>query len=118
MSNANTDIAKTGMQVATGLILLGSLCRILSYHFSANSGGDAGAHATLTAIWLQHPAPQVVFDAYPPGHFWLMGLSALVVHDVVAAGRLLSLALGIASLFFVWNLARVVLGMWPGLLSL
>lgn len=118
MSNASANSAKTGMQVATGLILLGSLCRILSYRFSANSGGDAGAHAALTAVWLQHPAPQVVFDAYPPGHFWLMGLSALAVHDVVAAGRLLSLVLGIASLFFVWKLARLLYGIWPGLLSL
>jgi hypothetical protein len=94
------------------------LFRIISYHFSANAGGDAGARVALTAAWLQHPRLQFVFDVYPPGHFWLIGPSALLVHDVVAAGRLLSLVLGLGSLVFVWALARLLYGTGAGLLSL
>src|SRR2546425_9780794 len=118
MSNASTNSPQTSTQIATGLILLGASCRILSYLFSSNAGGDAGVHVALTAVWLQNPAPRFVFDVYPPGHFWLIGLSSLAVHDVVVAGRLLSLVLGILSLFFVWRLARLMYGMWAGLLSL
>lgn len=93
---------------AAGFFVLGSLLRILSYFYSANSGGDAGAHLALAAQWLQHPVPKVIFDVYPPGHFWLIGAAAVVAHNVVVAGRLLSLALGIASLLIVWKLAAIL----------
>jgi 4-amino-4-deoxy-L-arabinose transferase-like glycosyltransferase len=118
MSNTSSAPAETTSYTATALILLGAFCRILSFCFSANTGGDAGAHVSLAAAWLQHPSLQFVFDVYPPGHFWLIALFTFVVHDVVLAGRLLSLVFGIASLFFVWKLARMLYGMAAGLLSL
>jgi hypothetical protein len=100
------------------LLGLGASFRILSYFFSANNGGDANTHAVLAAKWLAHPTLKFVFDVYPPGHFWLIGLSTLVIHDVVTAARLLSLVLGIASLFPVWKIANLLYGKQAGLLSL
>lgn len=117
-SSVSTNSARVEEQVAAGLVLVGAILRVLSYHFSDNSGGDAGAHVGLAAVWLQHPTLKFVFDVYPPGHFWLIGLSTLMVHDVLMAGRLLSLVLGIASLILVWKTARLLYGMWGGLLSL
>jgi len=118
MPSVSSNSTHAGKQLATGLVLVGALLRVLSYHFSVNNGGDAGAHVALTAAWMQHPTLKFVFDVYPPGHFWLIGLSTLMLHDVVTAGRLLSLALGIASLILVWKTSRLLYGMWGGLLSL
>ena len=112
------DTPKNRSRYAWALIAVGALLRVVSFFFSDNSGGDAGAHVELTAIWLQHPTVKFVFAVYPPGHFWLIGLSTLMVHDVLTAGRLLSLVLGIASLILVWKTARLLYGMWAGLLSL
>ena len=100
------------------LIMAGALARILSYVYSDNSGGDAWTHLLLAAEWLRNPRFKVVFDAYPPGHFWLIGLTSLVVPDVVVAGRILSLVLGIASLWVVWKLARILYGESAALFSL
>lgn len=97
---------------------LGALLRIVSFPFSSNTGGDAWARLQLTAQWLQHPTFKVVYDAYPPGHFWLIGLLNLGLHDVVLAGRLLSLILGIGTLYFVWRLTRSVYGDEAGLFAL
>lgn len=102
----------------SGLFILGAALRVLSYYFSKNTGGDALERVALTARWLQHPSFQLIFGVYPPGHFWLIGLLALMVPDVTAASRLLSLLLGIASLFFVWKLARILYGDVAGMLSL
>jgi len=104
--------------VAAGFLGLGSLLRILSYLYSDNAGGDAGARVALAARWLQHPAPKVIFHVYEPGHFWLIGATTLLVHDVVSAGRLLSLVLGIGSLFVVWKLAGTIYGEVAGVSSL
>src|SRR5208283_5298121 len=101
------DTPKNCSRYAWALIAVGALLRVVSFFFSNNSGGDAGAHVELTAIWLQHPTVKFVFAVYPPGHFWLIGLSTLMVHDVLTAGRLLSLVLGIASLILVWKTARL-----------
>jgi 4-amino-4-deoxy-L-arabinose transferase-like glycosyltransferase len=100
------------------LVALGAAFRILSFLVSANSGGDASARVALTSLWLQHPTFKLIFDAYPPGHFWLIGLFALLFGDVTLAGRLLSLVLGIASLFFVWKLTEELFGERAGLLAL
>jgi Dolichyl-phosphate-mannose-protein mannosyltransferase len=104
--------------IAVLLIVAGALLRIVSYLYSDNSGGDAWARVALAARWLQHPTAKFVFDTYPPGHFWLIGLMSLAVHDVAAAGRLLSLLLGIGSLFAVWKLARLLYGNSAALFSL
>jgi 4-amino-4-deoxy-L-arabinose transferase-like glycosyltransferase len=103
---------------ASGLFVLGAALRVLSYFFSKNSGGDALERAALSARWLQHPTFQLVFDVYPPGHFWLIGALALLVPDVTVASRLLSLLLGIASMFLVWKLARTLYSDAAGLFSL
>jgi dolichyl-phosphate-mannose-protein mannosyltransferase len=121
-ANANPGLKSAFFQkidlAPSALMLVGALIRIVSYFLSANAGGDANAHAVLAAMWLQHPTLKFVFDVYPPGHFWLIGLSTLVVHDVMTAARLLSLVLGIASLFFVWKLANILYGRQAALLSL
>jgi len=90
---------------------------VLSYFFSDNAGGDASVRVEMTARWLQHPVPQFFFSVYPPGHFYLIGLASLVFRDVTVAGRILSLILGIASLFVVWKLARTLYGETAGMLS-
>ncbi len=100
------------------LILVGSVLRILSYFYSDNSGGDAWARVSLTAQWLRHPTFKVVFDAYPPGQFWLIGLVHLLVPDLTMAARGLSLILGILSLPVVWRLARALYGDLAGTLAL
>jgi hypothetical protein len=112
------EVAGADKRLAIGLIMSGALFRILSFVLSDNSGGDANAHLELAASWLRHPTLKFIFDTYPPGHFWLIGLSSLVVPDVVAAGRLLSLVLGIASIVVCWRLASLLYGPSAGLLSL
>jgi len=102
----------------TGLFILGTAFRILSWFFSKNNGGDALERAALAAHWLQHPTFRFIFGVYPPGHFWLIGALALLIPDVTVASRLLSLLLGIASLFFVWKLSRSLYGDAAGMLSL
>src|ERR1700678_2428568 len=103
---------------ASGLLVLGAALRVLSYFFSKNNGGDALERAALSAQWLQHPTFRLIFLVYPPGHFWLIGAMALLVPDVTVASRLLSLLLGIASMFLVWKLARTLYGDGAGLFSL
>jgi len=100
------------------LVGVGTGLRIASFFFSDNAGGDAGAHVAVAAEWLQHPSLKLVFDTQPPGHFWLIGLTSLLVPDVVVAGRLLSLVCGIASLYVVWRLARFLYGASAGFFSL
>lgn len=100
------------------LIAIGALLRILCFPFSSNTGGDAWARLALTVEWLNHPTFKVIYDAYPPGHFWLIGLFTLVFRDVVLAGRLLSLVLGIGSLYFLWRLARDLYGETAGVFAL
>jgi hypothetical protein len=100
------------------LILVGAILRTASFFYSSNTGGDAGARLAITAEWLQHPVFKVGFGAYAPGHFWLIGLFTLLFHDVVFAGRFLSLVTGIASLYLVWRLARHVYGEPSGVFAL
>jgi 4-amino-4-deoxy-L-arabinose transferase-like glycosyltransferase len=98
---------------ASVLLFLGAFLRIVSYFLSKNAGGDAAGRLALTAGWLQHPTFSLIFQLYPPGHFWL-----IAAPNVVVAGRLLSLVLGIASVFLVWKLARLLYGEVAGMLSL
>src|SRR5208282_6293745 len=77
------------------LIAVGTVLRTTSFFYSANSGGDAWARLGLTADWLKNPVFKLGYGAYPPGHFWLIGLFTLLFHDVVFAGRFLSLVSGI-----------------------
>jgi 4-amino-4-deoxy-L-arabinose transferase-like glycosyltransferase len=106
------------MRAVALLILVGAVLRIWSFFYSANTGGDAWARVGLTAEWLKHPTFKIVFDAYPPGHFWLIGLFAVVFRNVVFAGRFLSLVLGIASLYFLWRLTRSLYGPASALFAL
>ena len=93
--------------------------RLLSFFYSQNTGGDAWAREGLTAGWLHHPSWKLIFDAWLPLHFWLMGgLTLLLGGDVRLAGRLLSLILGTASIYFLWRLADEVYGRRSALFSL
>lgn len=108
----------TNTGIAVTLVAVGMVIRILSFVASRNTGGDALARVALAANWLQHPTLKVIFDTYPPGHFWLMGGLALLVRDVGFAGRLLSLLLGIGSLLLVWKLAVMLYGETAAIFSL
>jgi hypothetical protein len=127
MTTSVTEISKdragpraspTNFGIAVTLLAVGIAIRILSFVASRNTGGDALTRVALTAKWLQHPTLKVIFDSYPPGHFWLIGGLALLVHDVSLAGRLLSLLFGIGSLFLVWKLAVMLYGDTAGIFSL
>src|SRR5690242_77236 len=80
--------------------------RIASFFLSENAGGDALARAQLTARWLQHPGLELHFDVWLPLHFWMMGAVSLLVGDVGLGSRLLSLVLGVASVYAMWALTR------------
>jgi 4-amino-4-deoxy-L-arabinose transferase-like glycosyltransferase len=114
-SRSFSSPSNTGILVA--LFALGASVRILSFVTSRNTGGDALARVALTANWLQHPSLKLIFDSYPPGHFWLIGGLALLVHDVSFGGRLLSLLCGIGSVFLVWKLAVMLFGETAGIFS-
>jgi len=111
-------VSSSERRVVVAWLCFGALLRVLSLCFSDNAGGDAGAHASAAAAWLSHPSAKFVFGTYPPGHFWLIGLFSLAVPNVVLAGRLLSLACGVASLCVVWRLARLCYGPSSAVLSL
>jgi 4-amino-4-deoxy-L-arabinose transferase-like glycosyltransferase len=112
------DSESSEIRTAALLILLGAALRVVSFFLSKNTGGDAGARVALTAIWVRNPSWKVIFDSYPPGHFWLIGGLSILTHNVLFAGRFLSLLLGIGSLFLVWRLARLLFGGSAALLSL
>lgn len=116
--SSKDPLSKDGPRYALVLIVIGAVLRILSFCYSANAGGDAWARLVLTSNWLKHPVFKIGYGAYPPGHFWLIGLFTLVFHNVVFAGRLLSLVLGIASLCAMWRLARNLYGETAGVAGL
>jgi hypothetical protein len=103
---------------AIALIAVGAVLRTASFFYSVNGGGDAWVRLELTAMWLRHPVFRVGYGAYPPGHFWLIGFFTLLFHDVVFAGRFLSLITGIASLYVIWKLARNIYGEPSGVIAL
>lgn len=118
MSKRFSSIFGSYNALSSGIIVAASLARILSYRFSTNTGGDALARVGATARWLEHPDFRFIFGNYPPGHFWLIAIFNFLFHDVEAAGRMLSLVLGIASLVVVSKLARLLYGDTGGILSL
>ncbi len=117
-STQAADLLQRFSAYAIVLIAVGAVLRTASFFYSANSGGDAWARVELTAVWLKHPVFKVGFGAYPPGHFWLIALFTFIFHDVVFAGRFLSLITGIGSLYMVWRLARNLYGEPSGVLAL
>jgi 4-amino-4-deoxy-L-arabinose transferase-like glycosyltransferase len=80
--------------------------RLASFFLSENAGGDALVRAQLTARWLQRPGLELHFDVWLPLHFWLIGAVSLLVGDVELGSRLLSLILGVASVYAMWALTR------------
>jgi 4-amino-4-deoxy-L-arabinose transferase-like glycosyltransferase len=112
------DLSQRYSPYAIVLIAVGAVLRTISFFYSDNSGGDAWARLSLTSEWLKHPVFKVGYGAYPPGHFWLIGLFTLLFHDVVFAGRFLSLVTGIGSLYVIWKLARNLYGEPSGVLAL
>lgn len=94
--------AKTLLAIVSAAAVL----RVVSFLLSENAGGDALARARLTALWLQHPGLELHFDVWLPLHFWLMGGLSTLVGDVELGCRLLSLLLGVASVWAVWALTK------------
>lgn len=88
------------------IIAVAAVLRVASFLLSENAGGDALARAKLTALWLQHPGLEFHFDVWLPLHFWLMGALSTLVGDVELGCRLLSLLLGVASVWAVWALTE------------
>ncbi|HTZ74127.1 MAG TPA: glycosyltransferase family 39 protein [Candidatus Aquilonibacter sp.] len=87
-------------------VLVGASLRVVFFIFGQNNGGDAVARAELTARWLQHPALRLNFEPWLPLHFWLMAGMSFLVRDTAVGTRLLSLVLGLSSLWVLWLLAR------------
>lgn len=91
------------------ILFCGAVLPALFYAFAQNNGGDAFTRAAITAKWLENPTWQLdAFGAYLPLHFWLMAGMTLITGDAITAGRLLSLILGVASVFVFWWLTREV----------
>ncbi|HEX9111127.1 MAG TPA: hypothetical protein VF845_06575, partial [Terriglobales bacterium] len=72
------DLSHRYSAYAWALIAVGAILRTTSFFYSANAGGDAWVRLVLTAVWLKHPVFKVGYGAYPPGHFWLIGLLSVV----------------------------------------
>jgi hypothetical protein len=83
------------------LLVVSCGLRIIFFYFSQNNGGDAFARVAVTAKWLLHPGSSLNFGGnnWLPLHFWLMGLIAQVVPNVLLACRSLSLVAGLISLW-------------------
>ncbi len=114
-----TDGVRFGLTQAVWWVLaLGAALRVLFFFVSENSGGDAIARVAETEKWLEHPSLQLVFNVWPPLHFWLIGGIALLVRQVWLAGRLLSLFAGLLSLWVLGRLARELFGGTSATLSL
>lgn len=103
-----TDWRLAPSKAAWWILALGAVLRVLFFFISANNGGDALARAAGTAAWVHHPTWKFFFETYLPVHFWMMGGLTFLLRDPTVAGRLLSLALGIISLWLLWVLARAI----------
>lgn len=88
------------------LLLAAVALRVLFYFLSVNNGGDALDRVEKTAAWLQRPWFPGDFGAWLPLHFWMIAGLSFITRDVELAGRLLSLACGIASVWVFWRCAR------------
>jgi len=85
------------------VFLTGAAVRLICFIFSSNNGGDALSRVTGTAMWLQHKDWHLdAFGPYLPLHFWLMALPSWLLGDVQLGARLLSLVLGVCSLYLIW----------------
>jgi hypothetical protein len=108
-----------GLQRVGWILLTGALLRIVFFFVSQNAGGDALQRAWLAEKWTQHPTWSVVFNGeYLPLHVWLEGSLTLLLRNAELASRLLSLWLGVASLWLVWKIARTIYGETAAGLSL
>jgi hypothetical protein len=96
----------------TTLLLLGGALalRAALFPFEKNVGGDAIARTWLAFDWAAHPHLPVAFTdgvrQFGPLHIVLMGWLATIWRDAPAAGRALSLVVGVASIVPLMALAR------------
>lgn len=95
-----------GSKTLPVIVAVAAALRVASFLLSENAGGDALARAKLTALWLQHPGLEFHFDVWLPLHFWMMGALSTLVGDAELGCRLLSLLLGVASVWAVWALTE------------
>ncbi|MGH9790267.1 MAG: ArnT family glycosyltransferase [Candidatus Acidiferrales bacterium] len=96
----------------------GVALRVLFLLLSANNGGDALDRVGKTEEWLEYPSLQLFFGPWMPLHFWMMGGLGALLGNVEWAGRLLSLVMGVGSMWLVWRMARREYGEYAALLSL
>lgn len=100
------------------ILLIAVGLRLVFLVVSVNNGGDAVDRFAKTEQWLSEGGLKLFFGGWMPLHFWLMGGLSFVTGNVEWAGRLLSLALGCASLYLFWGTAREVYGPAAARLSL
>jgi dolichyl-phosphate-mannose-protein mannosyltransferase len=101
-----TEIRGALSRTTLSILIVGTLLRVVFFLLSQNNGGDAFDRLEKTEVWLRHPSWQLAFGGWLPLHFWLMAALGWVLRNVALGGRLLSLLLGIASLWVFWKLAR------------
>ena len=91
-------------------LLLGGCLRALFFLIANNNGGDAVARAANIQGWMSHPSFSSPVAHWGPVYFYLAGTLGFLLKDAELAGRLLSLICGIASIYLVYRLTRLLSG--------
>jgi hypothetical protein len=100
-----------------GALLLGGCLRALFFLIADNNGGDAVARAANIQGWMSHPSFSSPVAHWGPVYFYLAGTLGFLLKDAELAGRLLSLICGIASIYLVYRLTRLLSGQAAATLS-
>ena len=98
-------------------LLLGGCLRALFFLIANNNGGDAVARAANIQGWMSHPSFSSPVAHWGPVYFYLAGTLGFLLKDAELAGRLLSLICGIASIYLVYRLTRLLSGQAAATLS-
>ena len=104
---------KTAWEIPQGLkgaLLLGGFLRVFFLFIADNNGGDAIARAANIQKWMSHPSFSSPVGHWGPVYFYLAGTLGFLLKDAELAGRLLSLICGIASIYLVYRLTRLISG--------
>lgn len=98
------------------IIILGAFLRVVCFLLSGNTAGDAAARALIGLEWMLDPKflPNPI---WLPFHSYMIGGALYLWNDPVIVPRLLSLVLGIMSLFPFYGLVRLEFGKKAALIS-